>query len=252
MRPLRAIIIDDEQNGIDALRILIEKYVANITVVAESRDPFQGVNLIESYLPEIVFLDINMPGMDGFELLNKLSWRSFNLVFTTAHQQYGLKALKQNAVDYLLKPIGHTDLQTTVERIVKRQLPATPEEQRFNFDNLIQSLNGVTRNKILVNSKSGVESLSIAEIAYFESRSKYTCIHMMGGSQIITPKTLREFDEQLCSTTGNFMRVHHSFIINLHKVLRYVRPEECIVLSEGQRIPLSKSKRDLFYSWMQP
>src|SRR3954466_7376140 len=106
---LRAIIIDDEQKGIDTIKILCGKYIPEINIVAESTKPMEAITLIENYKPEIVFLDIQMPGLDGFELLEKLNWQQFNLVFTTAHQEYALKALKNNAIDYLLKPIDHED-----------------------------------------------------------------------------------------------------------------------------------------------
>src|SRR6185369_3053713 len=104
---LHAIIIDDEKKGISALKQLVEKFVEDVKIIAECLKASEGIDLIEKHKPEIVFIDIDMPGMNGFEMLEKLSWKNFNLVFTTAHQEYGLKALKNNAVDYLLKPISY-------------------------------------------------------------------------------------------------------------------------------------------------
>src|SRR5688500_4469180 len=114
---LRSVIIDDEQKGIDSLKMLIELFIPELKVVAETTRPELSLELIENYMPEIVFLDINMPDMNGFQVLEKLQWREFHLVFTTAHQEYGLKALKNNAFDYLLKPIDHEELQETVRKI---------------------------------------------------------------------------------------------------------------------------------------
>src|SRR5689334_2979535 len=108
---LRAIIVDDEETGITTLRILIGKHIPDVKVVAVCTRAREAVELIANYKPEIVFLDISMPEMDGFELLEKLEWKNFNLIFTTAHQEYALKALKQNALDYLLKPVYHKELQ---------------------------------------------------------------------------------------------------------------------------------------------
>src|SRR3954464_1482839 len=119
---LRAIIIDDEYKGISTLKTLVEEYIRDVRVVAETTSAGEAIRLIEDYKPEIVFLDINMPEMSGFELLEKLRWRNFSLVFITAHQQYALKALKNNAVDYLLKPVDYTELQAAVAKIQKQQL----------------------------------------------------------------------------------------------------------------------------------
>src|ERR1043166_8966743 len=105
MQLIRAIIIDDEQLGINSLKLHLEKFAADIKLVASTTDPADGIRLIEDFRPEIVFLDINMPEMNGFELLAKLDFRDFHLIFTTAHDEYGLKAIKENALDYLLKPI---------------------------------------------------------------------------------------------------------------------------------------------------
>ena len=113
---LKAIIIDDEQRGINALKILIDKFVPDVKVVADSTDANQGIELIENYAPDIVFLDINMPEMNGFELLGKLKWNNFNLVFTTAHQEFALKAIKNNAIDYLLKPYSQDRFSKAVQK----------------------------------------------------------------------------------------------------------------------------------------
>src|SRR5438128_71918 len=114
---LRAIHIDDEKRGLDALQLLFEHYIPEVRIVANTIDPVQGVNLIEDYKPEIVFLDIDMPFLNGFELVEQLKWVDFNLIFVTAHNQHALKAIKQNALDYLLKPVDHNELRKTINRI---------------------------------------------------------------------------------------------------------------------------------------
>jgi two-component system, LytTR family, response regulator len=245
---LRAIIIDDEQKGIDALKILIEKFVTDVKVVAETTAAEEGLELVESYKPEIVFLDINMPAMNGFELLERLSWRDFNLVFITAHQEFALKALKNNAIDYLLKPIDHEDLVAAIYKI-RKNTRNNDGKEKFNYHSLLESLSGQQRQKIIINSRTGIESLDAQDIILFESASNYTKIALTD-REIIASKTLKEFDQQLCTEHSDFMRVHHSFIVNLNKVVRYLKSSEHIVMSNEAKVPVAKSRRDAFFKWM--
>lgn len=244
---LRALIIDDEIKGIDTLSMLIRMYVPDIRVVAHSTKAAEGIELIENYKPEIVFLDINMPEMNGFELLEKLQWNEFNLVFTTAHQEYGLRALKSNAVDYLLKPIDHSDLIDAIDRI-KRKSETAHGNEKFNYQALLSSTR--QRNKILISLRFGVESVNLDEIMYFESQSNYTRICLVDKKEILSSKTLKEFEQELCAGDTNFMRVHHSFIANLTKVSRYLKVSDCLVMSDDQKIPVAKSRRESFFKWM--
>lgn len=247
---LRAVIIDDEQKGINTLKILIEKHIADLRVVAECTKAKDGVDIIENYKPEIVFLDINMPEMNGFELLEKLSWKNFNLVFTTAHQEYALKALKINAIDYLLKPIDYKELQFAVNKIKNQLAEDKNNSNAFDYDKLIGTINQYQRKKIVINSKTGVESIDVPEIIFFEALSNYTQISLNNSRTILTSKILKEFEVQLCNGDQNFMRVHNSYIINLHKVSRYLKEDEIIIMVNNKKIPLAKSRRDAFYDWL--
>ena len=246
---LRSIIIDDEDTGITALKILIGKYIPEVKVVAEcnrSRDAFE---VIENYKPEIVFLDISMPEMDGFELLEQLEWRNFSLIFTTAHQEYALKALKHNAFDYLLKPVYHKELRLAIDRVTGRQ--AVQQTALTNIDQaFVKGINPAKLNKLGITSKDGVEYIGTSEIISMESRANYTFICLENGKTMLTPKRLGEFEALLCSDNKNFMRVHHSYIINLHKVLRYIKEADDIIMISNQKIPLSKSRKDNFFRWL--
>jgi two-component system LytT family response regulator len=189
-----------------------------------------------------------MPEMTGFEMLEKLTWKKFNLIFTTAHQEFGLRALKNNAVDYLLKPIDYRDLKFAVNKI-KTNL----EKDKNNSDltTLLKTIHQDHKKKIIINSKSGVESIEATDIVCLESMSNYTQIYLVDSKTILTSKTLKEFDLLLCQSDMNFMRVHNSFVINLHKVLRYLKEQENIVMINNQVIPLAKSRRDIFFKWLQ-
>jgi two-component system LytT family response regulator len=246
---LRAVIIDDEQKGIDALKILIEKFVTDVKVVADTTRAEEGLDLLESYKPEIVFLDVNMPAMNGFEMLERLHWRDFNLVFITAHQEYALRALKNNAIDYLLKPIDHEDLAAAISKIRKKTLQNEGKE-KFNYHSLLQNLSAQQRQKIIINLRTGIESLDPQDILLFESVSNYTRI-TLNDREILASKTLKEFDQQLCTENSDFMRVHHSFIVNLNKVSRFLKNSDTIVMRNDARVPLAKSRKDAFFKWLK-
>jgi len=246
---LRCIIIDDEEFGIDTLTILLNIHVPEIKIVAQATRAAEGLKLIEDYKPEIVFLDINMPVMDGFEMLKKLTWNTFKLIFTTAHQEHGLKAIKHSAVDYLLKPIDPKELRIAVDKVIQQ----TTREIGYSFD--YSSLNAISQyqdRKLGINSKEGVEYIEHSQIIYLESQSNYTKIYLNKLSTIVSPKTLREFELLLCVDNQHFMRVHHSYVINLNKVSRYLKDQETIVMMNSQSIPLSKSRRESFFRWLHP
>jgi two-component system LytT family response regulator len=246
---LRAIIIDDEETGITTLNLLIEKHIPDVKVVAVCSGPREAIELIENYKPEIVFLDISMPEMDGFELLEKLEWKNFNLIFTTAHQEYGLKALKYNAFDYLLKPVYHKELRLAIDRIKELQVMQQATAKNFDYT-ILNEINQVKLNKLGVPSKDGVEYIDPSEIVSMQSKANYTLVCLENGREILTPRRLGEFETLLCSDNINFMRVHHSFIINLHKVSRYIKEADDIIMVNNQKVPLSKSRREAFFKWL--
>ncbi|WP_317898825.1 LytR/AlgR family response regulator transcription factor [Aurantibacillus circumpalustris] len=246
---LRAIIIDDEQKGIETLSLLIDMYVKDVKVVASCTSAIESIELIESYRPEIIFLDVNMPELNGFELLEKITWKDFNLIFVTAHQEYALRAIKNNAIDYLLKPVDYDDLQNAVERI-KMQLNTTEQPNKYNYNELLGVMKQTQKQTIVINTRFGIESIDTDDIFALESQSNYTKIHLVDMRTVVSSKTLKDFETQLCLAESNFMRVHHSFIINLKRVSKYLKNSENIVLTNDQQIPLSKSKKDNFIRWL--
>jgi len=246
---LRAVIIDDEQKGIDTLNLLIEMFIKDVKVVAQSTNAIESIELIENFKPEIVFLDINMPEMNGFELLEKVQWKDFNLIFTTAHQEYAIKAIKNNAIDYLLKPIDYEDLLLAVERI-KKQLNAIEIPNKYNYNRLLEVIQQSQKQRILINSRTGIESIDVNEIVCLESQSNYTKIYLIDSRTLLTSKTLKEFEIQLCTPESSFMRVHHSFIVNLKKVSKYLKNSERIVINDDLQIPVAKSRKDVFFKWL--
>ena len=163
---IRAVLIDDEISGLKGLQLLMEKYCPQIKIVASTKDPLKGVELINDYRPEIVFLDINMPKLNGFELLDKLTYKDFQLIFTTAHEEHALKAIKQNAVDYLLKPITGSDLKLAIsktEKLIKENkiLP--------DISKILRELNKEAPQRISINTKNSIEIINVQDIIYIES-----------------------------------------------------------------------------------
>lgn len=246
---LRAILIDDEQKGIDSLTLLLEMYVKEVKIVATSRNAAESIELIENYKPEIVFLDINMPEMNGFELLEQLRWKDFNLVFITAHQEYALKAIKNNAIDYLLKPVDYEDLLLSIGRI-QQKLRSDSRQEKFNYNELISAIQQSKRQRILINSRAGIETIELNDIVCLESQSNYTKIYLSDSRHLVTTKTLKEFEVHLCKPDSSFMRVHHSFIVNLNKISKFMKNSDDIVMLDEHRVPLAKSRKDSFFRWL--
>lgn len=247
---LTAIIIDDEQNGIDGLAILIRKYIPDLRIIAECTVAKEAIAMIENYKPDIIFLDIHMPGMNGFELLESLNRKNFDLIFTTAHDEYALRALKADAVDYLLKPLDHTELEVAVAKVRARKENREKIKESIDYKTLFKNISTEPKDKLLLYSKTGIQSIDIHEIISLESKSNYTWISLDGSEPIIAAKTLKEFDTLLCLNNANFMRVHHSYIINLHKVTRFLKGPDTIVTSNNLNIPLSKRRKEEFLKWL--
>jgi two-component system LytT family response regulator len=242
---LRAIIIDDEKSGVNSLRLLIERFIPDVKVVATATKPEQGIELIEDYRPEIVFLDIKMPGLNGFELLDRLTFRGFNLIFTTAYQEYAVKAIKSNALDYLLKPIDIEDLEKTIERV---RLKGNTDWDKYK--KILAELGSMKAIKILLPGRDKVEYVNVNDIVRLESISNYTIVHILKADKITVAKPIIDFENQLCNSEFNFMRVHRSHIINLHYVQKFLKEDSVIVLADKHSAPLSKNKKEEFMKWL--
>lgn len=244
----RAIIVDDEESGIDILRLLLNAHAPEVRVIATATSAAKAIAQIEDYRPDVVFLDISMPEMDGFQLLSRLQWKQFSLVFITAHQEFGLKALRQNAVDYLLKPVDFNELKSAVQRVKHRMLHGQGPEGSLDYG-LLRSINLFATKKLAVPSKDSVESVAASDIVYLESKSNYTFFSLLGARTILSPRTLKEYDQLLCDNLS-FMRVHHSYIVNLHQVQRFLKESDVVVMKNGQFVHLSRNRRGHFLNWL--
>jgi two-component system, LytTR family, response regulator len=245
---LHAIIIDDETNGLKSLELLVSKYVPEVKVVATTMNAIEGVDLINNYRPDIVFLDIFMPGLNGFELLQKLEYRKFHLIFTTAHEEYALQAIKESATDYLLKPIDSEDVKKAVARVLKKD-----KEQKEMPDvlKILKDIEEKQNLKINIPVKSGIEYIPAKEVVYIEARSNSSYVTFLKKEPVLVPKALKEFEIQLCRDQLPFIRIQNSFIINLNHVTRYIREDGgYVVMMDKKSIPISRNKKDEFLKWI--
>lgn len=238
---LSAVIIDDEQKGRFALRQKLNDYCPTVQVVAEAADGEEGLLAIEKHQPQIVFLDIEMPRMDGFGMLHRLKQKNFHLVFTTAYDQYAIKAIKYAAFDYLLKPVDIEELQTA---IAKMNGPAAPNTQKLDvLEGHLQGKHPL--NKIAIPTTEGLLFFNLAGIVHLEAQSNYTAIHFTDRPKLIASKTLKEFEDLLPVDT--FFRTHHSHIINLNFIKRYIKGDGGqLELTNGAYVDVSRRKKEEF------
>jgi two-component system LytT family response regulator len=239
---LKAIIIDDELKGRIALKQKIMDYCKNVRILGEAGNGEEGILLIEKYHPDIIFLDIEMPRMNGFEMLRKIQDKNFHIIFTTAYDQYAITAIKYSAFDYLLKPIDIEELKTAIARIGNQSSDQT--EKKLNA--LEQNLSGKQPfNKIAVPTMQGLLFFDTSTIIHLEAQSNYTILYFTNQPKLTASKTLKEFEELL--PEGIFFRAHHSHIINLNFIKRYIKGDGGqIEMQNGNYVDVARRKKDEF------
>ena len=238
---LKAIIIDDEPDCVKLLALQLKMYCPQVEVVAGCTASDDGLFKIKELLPDIVFLDIEMPVMNGFQLLEKLTDIHFSLVFVTAYDQFAVKAFRFSALDYLLKPIDGKDLKVAVQKAEQRHWP-----DRQQLSMLKQQVHGSEKNfpeRIALPYQNGVTFAEIKSILYCESENNYTRFHTVDGQQYMVAKTLGDIQEVL--EERNFLRVHRQYLVNLDHIKKYVRGEgNYLILSNGSNIPVARNQKE--------
>jgi two-component system LytT family response regulator len=238
-----AIIIDDEMKGRIALKQKLLDYCPQIKLIGEADSAKQGIQLIGQLHPDIVFLDIEMPGMDGFEMLKGIPDKKFHIIFTTAYDHYAIKAIKFAAFDYLLKPVDIEELKQAVERMTR----GTNQNHTIKKLEVLEQhlFSNTALNKIAIPTLDGLLFFDTNDIIYLEAHSNYTEIHFTNKQKIIASRTLKEFEEML--PADKFFRPHHSHIINLQYIKRYIRGDGGqIELQNGTVVSVSRSKKEEF------
>jgi two-component system LytT family response regulator len=240
---IKAIIIDDEKHCIVTLNHLLTQ-LDNVEVVAVTQDSTQAKKLIEQYQPNLVFLDIEMPEMNGFDVINQFENPKFKVIFTTAYDQYALKALRLNALDYLLKPIDKKDIVEALEKYQNQELIISKDQvQNLHFFN-----NGKMQDTIALSTQQGLLFVKIDDIMYLEADSCYTHIVMNDKTKHLASKTMATFEEVLLDNSL-FFRAHKSHIVNLKFIKQYIRGEGGeLIMQDGSYIALSRNKKQEFLS----
>lgn len=246
MKTLKAIIIDDEADAVNLLQLQLAKHCPQIEDIITYTSPLRALEDIELLKPDFLFLDIDMPVMNGFELLQKLLPFKFAVIFITAYNHYAIRAFKFNAVDYLVKPIDTDDLVAAVERAQKEHLLT---DRRLNI--LQRQIQGEPINKIAVSTHAGVSFIDLNDIVYAEADSNYSTLIMVNGSRFIVSKTLKDMQDLL--EESHFLRIHRQYIINLNHVQQLDRARSTMTMINKTELPVARNQKDkLFemYRWL--
>lgn len=247
---IRAILVDDEPRGLNALRKLLQEYCPDIKIVAECADADSAKEKIELLEPQLVFLDISLPRKSSFDMLAELDKINFEIVFVTAHNEYALKAFHYSAVDYLMKPIDEDLLVDAVQRAVKRiNTNSINKNVSALLDNL-QKPHSPQDMKLCIPSVKGFQVTALKDILYCEASGSYTNIYFADQRFVCSAKTILEYDDLLAD--AGFIRIHKSFLINLTHVKEYIRGEGgAVLLSNGKEVEVSRRKKDIFLRRMK-
>lgn len=237
---IRAVIVDDEMSAVKSLQWEIDTFCPWIEVCATYLTPLEAVKGIDLIKPDCVFLDIEMPQMDGFQLLHSLRYRNFELIFTTAYDNYALQAFRENAVDYLLKPIDSDDLRIAAERVLDKKKNNRLGEQ---LRHIMQGIrNQQSLRKIPLSFTDKTLYVQSEDIIYCKSDGNYTEVYLVSGKMEVLSKKIKEVE----SLIGNpaFFRAHNSYLVNLNCVTEFIKSDgQYLILKDGSNVPVSRSKK---------
>jgi two-component system LytT family response regulator len=239
---IHAVIVDDEPKAIQSLSWELTNFSNEISILETFSNPENALVFLKHNTPDCLFLDIQMPTMDGFQFLDRLSNRDFPVIITTAYDEYAIKALKHEAIDYLLKPIDSDDLNETIEKIKKFN------SKRFSIDRFEQLLlntnNAPAHQKITINSDGKLIFMNIEDIIFVQSDGNYSTIHLVNNQKMVVTKKLKDINHILpeCS----FFRTHNSYIVNLHKIKEFLKTEGYLVMESNHKIPVARQRKSEF------
>src|SRR4051812_29625914 len=246
---IKAIIVDDEPPCCQTLIILLTRYCPMVEVTGIYYSGAAALAAIKAMPPQVLFLDIEMPHMNGFEMLQQLPEVNFELIFTTSYDQYAIKAIRFSALDYLLKPIDREELQKAVQKAVGRMRHPLPQQ----IEILLQKLNhpSLPVNKIAIPTMEGLQMISVESVISCNADSNYTILLLKNKQKIIASRTLKEIEEML--EDYSFARVHNSWLVNLNEVEKYVKGEGgFLLMSDGTTIDVSRSRKEILLKKLQP
>ena len=239
---IKAVIVDDEPKAIQSLSWELSHFSEEIEIINTFTYPEDALEYLNQHTPDCLFLDIQMPTMDGFQFLEKLSNKNFPVVITTAYNEFAIKALKHEAIDYLLKPIDSDDLEETIKKIKKynsKNFNSLKIEEAFSLFNAKYQ-----QKKITINTDGKLIFLNVDDILFVESDGNYSTIVTNDGQKILITKKLKEVNDIL--PEHYFFRIHNSYIINLNKIKEFVKSEGYVVLESNHKIPVARQRKSDF------
>jgi two-component system LytT family response regulator len=243
---MKAVIIEDEERSRMVLQNLLQNYCPDVEVLDTADSVTTGVEVILKHHPDIVFLDVQINGGTGFDVLDRLKDESPSVIFTTAYDHYALKAFKFSAIDYLLKPIDIEELKAAVR---KASTTTSHDEDKYKIQNLLSNLKNPNEDPVLlVSTLEAVEFIRIKDIIRCEASGAYTQLHLRDRKPVMVSKIIKDF-EFLLQDYG-FYRVHQSHIINLKEVQKFVKSENFLVMRDGAQIQLARSRKDEFFNML--
>ncbi len=239
---IKAIIIDDEKHSIDNLQWQLKQYCPEVEIVSVCDDAEKGLQQIQQQHPQLVFLDVEMPEMTGFEMLEALKEINFDIIFTTAFNQYAIRAIKFGALDYLVKPIDKDELIEAVNKHLQHTQKDSLKQLTALLSHIKKS-NDLSFQKIALPTMHSYELVPLNNIIVCESNNNYTDVRLNNGQHFLISKTLKQIEDLL--DMAPFFRVHNSYLVNLQYAIRYVKGEGgYLVLNNDTTVPVSRSKKE--------
>lgn len=241
MNGIKALIIDDEPAAVKTLSLMIQHYLPQVTEFRSTNDPHEGLFLLKSFQPQLLFIDIQMPVMSGFDLLKQVPQINFNIIFTTAHDEYAIEAIRFSALDYLLKPIDADELVNSFNRFIQKQTGTVSNLPVYN--NFMYNLNVKDKKdfKLALSTTQGTFFYKPEEIIRLEGESNYTKFFFVNKTTLLTSRTIKEYEEIL--ENCGFIRTHKSHIVNSAYVTNY-SAEGVLTMSDGSKVEISRRRKE--------
>ena len=239
---LTTVLIDDERHSLESLEILVNKHCPDLNILSSCKGALAGIDAIRTHKPNLVFLDIDMPVMNGFELLNEVRNIPFDVIFATAYDEYAVRAVKVSAMDYLLKPIDPAELKTAVQKVFEKR---DKEDSQAKLDVLLTNIQNVKDGfrKLAIPTLSGLDFVDINNIIYCIADGSYTSIHTADGKKYIISKTLKEMSGLL--NNPMFFRTHQSYHVNLNYIKTYVKGSGGqLIMEDGASIQVARARKE--------
>lgn len=240
---IKTIIVEDEQQSAEVLELMLQKFSDIIEVVDICNTPSKGIESIQKKSPDLVFLDIEMPRMNGFEMLKKLGTLDFEIIFTTAYNKYAINAIKMSALDYLLKPIDKDELAKAIR---KCQQSLEQKNMGYKMDVLLKNLSqhNALEKTLTLASLDGVRFIKMKDIIRLEANGRYTRFYLTNKEVIVSSRTLGDFEETL--SANEFFRIHETHIINLLYIDRFHKGNNYVLLTDKTELPLARRRKEEF------